>query len=214
MEKKKNKIEKKVIGQEKQEKCTKLSKVILASSSEVRKIMLNQYFSKVIIVPHNAEEEKYKKQKKNPEEIVLRIAKEKALSILENYPNETIIASDQILVCENNLLSKPKSLEEATKKLLFLRNKTHKLYSSIYVIQNGKLYFQQVKEATLFFANISQNDIELYVKNNKKTVLTTVGSYKIEENPKYRFLRIIEGDQETILGFPIQDLIKKIKNEK
>ena len=200
-------------GQEKQEKHTKLSKVILASSSEVRKIMLNRYFSKVINVPHNAEEEKYKKRKKKPEEIVLRIAKEKALSILEDYPNETIIASDQILVCENNLLSKPKSLEEATKKLLFLRNKTHKLLSSIYVIRTGKLYFQQVKEASLFFANISQNDIELYVKNNKNTVLTTVGSYKIEENSKYRFLNIIEGDQETILGFPIQDLIKKIKNE-
>ena len=203
-----------MVGQEKQEKHTKLSKVILASSSEVRKKMLNQYFSKVINVSHSAEEEKYKKQKKNPEEIVLRIAKEKALSILENYPNETIIASDQILVCENKVLSKPKSLEEATKKLLFLRNKTHKLYSSIYVIQKGKFYFQQVKEASLFFANISQNDIELYVKNNKKTVLTTVGSYKIEENSKYKFLSIIEGDQETILGFPIKDLIKKIKHEK
>ena len=202
-----------MVGQDKQKKHTKLSKVILASSSEVRKMMLSQYFLKVINVPHNAEEEKYKKQKKNPEEIVLRIAKEKALSILEDYPNETIIASDQILVFENNVLSKPKSVEDATKKLLLLRDKTHKLHSSIYVLQKGKLYFQQVKEASLFFANISQNDIELYVENNKKTVLTTVGSYKIEENSKYKFLRIIEGDQETILGFPIQDLIKKIKNE-
>ena len=202
-----------MVRQEKQEKYPKLSKVILASSSEIRKVMLNQHFSEVINIPHKAIEEKYKKRK-NPEEIVLRIAKEKVLSVLEDYPNETIIASDQILVCENNVLSKPKSLEEATKKLLFLRNKTHKLYSSIYVIQKGKLYFQQVKDASLFFANISHNDIELYVKNNKKTVLTTVGSYKIEENSKYKFLRIIEGDQETILGFPIQDLIKKIKNEK
>ena len=214
MEKNKKKIEKKVVDQEKQQKYTKLSKVILASSSEVRKIMLKQYFSKVINVPHKAEEEKYKKQKKKPEEIVLRIAKEKALSVLKDYPNETIIASDQILVFEDKVFSKPKSLEEATKKLLLLRNKTHKLYSSIYVIQKGKLYYQQVKEASLFFANISQNDIELYVKNNKKTVLTTVGSYKIEENSKYKFLRIIEGDRETVIGFPIQDLIKMIKNEK
>ncbi|GIR25395.1 MAG: Maf-like protein [Alphaproteobacteria bacterium] len=214
MEKKGQNRKKKWLDKKKQEKYTKLSKVILASSSEVRKKMLNKYFSTVINVPHKADEEKYKKQKKNPEEIVLRIAKEKALSVLENYPNEIIIASDQILVCENKVLSKPKSLEEATKKLLFLRNKTHKLYSSIYVIQKGKFYFQQVKEASLFFANISQNDIELYVKNNKKTVLTTVGSYKIEENSKYKFLSIIDGDLETILGFPIKDLIKKIKHEK
>ena len=202
-----------MVERDKKEKYIKLPKVILASSSEIRNKMLHVYFKDVANVPHKAKEEKYKRGK-NPEKIALKIAKEKALSILENYPNEIIIASDQILVCENKLLSKPNNLEEATKKLLFLRNKAHKLYSSIYVIKKGKCYFQQVKVASLFFANITQNDIELYVKNNKKTVLTTVGSYKIEENSKYKFLRIIEGDQETILGFPIQDLIKKIKNEK
>ena len=203
-----------MVGQEKKEKYTKFSNVILASSSEVRKKILDQYFSKVINVPHNADEDKYKTQKRKPAEIALRIAKQKALSVLKNYPSEMIIASDQILVCDNKVLSKPKSLEEATKKLLFLRKKVHKLYSSIYVLQKGKFYFQQVKEASLYFANISQNDIELYVKNNKKTVLTTVGSYKIEENSKYKFLSIIDGDLETILGLPIKDLIKKIRNEK
>ena len=212
--KKKEKIAKKVGRQEKSKKYTKFSKVILASSSEVRNKLLKQYFSHVVNVPHNVEEEKYKRQKSPPDEIALRIAKEKALSVLENYPNEIIIASDQILVCENKVMSKPKSLEDATKKLLFLRNKAHELYSSIYVIKRGKFYFQEVKVALLFFANITQKDIELYVKNNKNTALTTVGSYKIEENSKYKFLRVIEGDQETILGFPIQDLIKKIKNEK
>ena len=83
-----------------------------------------------------------------------------------------------------------------------------------FAIKTGKVYFQQVKMATLFFANITQNDIKLYVKNNKKTVLTTVGSYKIEENSKHKFLSNIDGDLETILGFPIKDLLKKIKYEK
>ncbi len=210
---KKDKIEIIVVKREKKKKYTKFSKVILASSSEVRKKMLNKYFSDVISVAHNVEEEKYKKQKTNPGEIAVTIARKKALSVLENYPNEIIIASDQILIFENKVISKPKSLQEATKKLLFLRNKVHKLYSSIYVIQKGKFYFQQVKAASLSFANIPQNDIKLYVKNNKKTVLTTVGSYKIEENSKYKFLNIIDGDRETILGFPIKDLINKIKNE-
>ena len=77
-----------MVGQEKRKKHTNLSKVILASSSEVRIKMLNQYFSNVINVPHKVEEEKYKTRKKKPEEIALRIAKEKALSIVKNYPNE------------------------------------------------------------------------------------------------------------------------------
>ena len=193
---------------------TKKKKVILASSSEVRNKMLNKYFSNVVRVSHKIEEEKFKIQKKKPEEIVLNIAKEKALSVVKDFGNEMIIASDQILICENKIWSKPKTLEAAKEKLLFLKNKIHKLFSSIYVIQNQKLYFQQVKAASLFFSNISQKDIETYIRVNKKTVLTTVGSYKIEENAKYNFIRIVKGDIETILGFPIKDLIEKIRHEK
>ena len=203
-----------MIGREKKEKHTKRSKVVLASSSEVRNKMLRQYFADFENVPHNVEEEKYKTQGKKPEETVLRIAKEKALSVAANYPNEMIIASDQILVCENKIISKPKTLDEGMQNLLFLRNKTHKLFSSIYVMKRQKYYFQQVKTASLFFVNITKKDIELYVKNNAKTVLTTVGSYKIEDNSKHQFLSITDGDLETILGFPIKDLLKKIKHEK
>lgn len=63
----------------------------------------------------------------------------------------------------------------------------------------------------LYFNNISDKTINDYVKNNKKTVLTTVGSYRIEENQKYNFIKIIRGNKETIKGFPIKDLLKKLK---
>ena len=198
----------------KEKMSTKFSKVILASSSTVRIEMLNKYFENVDKVSHKIDEEKYKTPGKKPEEIALTIAKKKALSVVEDFDNDMIIASDQILVCENKIISKPKTLEAAKQKLLFLRNKMHKLYSSIYVIQKQELYFQQVKEASLFFANVPQRAIESYIKANMKTVMNTVGSYKIEENTRYKFIRIINGDLETIKGFPLKDLIEKIRYEK
>ena len=81
-------------------------------------------------------------------------------------------------------------------------------------MKKRRFYFQQVKKASIFVKNLSQRDIESYVRTNHKTVINTVGSYKIEENPKYKFIRVINGDLETILGFPIKDLIEKIKHEK
>ena len=207
------KKEKKMCEKENNERSTKFNKVVLASGSEIRNKMLNKYFAHVLRASHKVDEEKLKISKKPPEDIVLEIAKEKALSVVEDFEEEMIIASDQILVCANKIWSKPKTLEAARKKLLFLKNKTHKLYSSIYVVHRQKFYFQKVKVASLFFANLTQDEIESYIIANKKTVLTTVGSYKIEENAKYKFIRIIKGDVETILGFPIKDLIEKIKNE-
>tara|TARA_B100000242_G_C42920716_1_gene426915 strand:- start:71 stop:754 length:684 start_codon:yes stop_codon:yes gene_type:complete len=198
----------------KEKMSTKFNRVILASSSVIRIEMLNKYFENVKKVSHRIDEEKFKTPGKKPEVIALTIAKKKALSVLDDFDDDMIVASDQILVCENKIISKPKTLEAAKKKLLFLRNKTHKLYSSIYVVQKQKFYFQQVKEASLFFANLSQRDIESYVMANMKTVMNTVGSYKIEENFRYKFIRIIKGDLETIKGFPLKDLIEKIRHEK
>lgn len=196
------------------ELCTKFSRVILASQSETRIEMMKEHFTEVICVSHKAEEESYKCQKKKPEQIVLEIAKEKVLSVVKDFPQEMVIAADQILVCGEKIISKPKNLEAAKKKLIFLKNKTHKLYSSIYVMLKKKFYFKQVKKASVYFSNISQKVIEDYVESNKKTVLTTVGSYKIEENSKHKFISKINGDLETVLGFPINDLIEKIKHEK
>ena len=120
---------------------TKFAKVILASESEIRNEKLKKHFANVQRVPHKIDEEKFKIIEAEPETIVLKIAKEKALSVVKDFGEEMIVASDQILVCEKKIWSKPKTLEAAKKKLLFLKNKVHKLYSSIYVVNRQKFYF-------------------------------------------------------------------------
>ena len=59
--------------------------------------------------------------------------------------------------------------------------------------------------------DINNRDIEMYLAKNKQTALNCIGSYKIEENNKYNFLEVIEGDLETIIGFPAGKFIERIK---
>ena len=138
------------------------------------------------------------------------LAKSKAQSVIEKK-DEIIIGSDQILICESKLIDKPRTINEAKQNLIFLRNKEHKLISSIVVICSDDVVFKETKEAILQMRNISDNDIEIYLAKNKQTALNCVGSYKIEENNKYNFLEIIEGDLETIIGFPANKFIESIK---
>ncbi len=193
---------------------TNKTKVILASTSEIRKSSLKKHFKRVKIVAHLVDERQYKYSKKRPKELVLDIAKAKAFSVEPFFSDDLIIASDQILVCDQKIFSKPLNIEEGIKNLIFFRNKIHTLVSSTYVLKNGRFFYEQVKEAKLLFKNIPKSQIEDYVKKNEETVLSTVGSYKIEENDKHNFLKIITGDMETIVGFPIADLIRKIHEEK
>lgn len=185
-------------------------KIVLATSSNTRIKMLKEYISEFSIQPHKIDESKFKTESK-PKKSVFELAKNKALSIQNMYPDHLIIGSDQILFCDNKILSKPHTLEKAKQNLFFMRNKKHTLFSSIYVNLNGKVFYSKTTSAMLYFNNISDKTINDYVKNNKKTVLTTVGSYRIEENQKYNFIKIIRGNKETIKGFPIKDLLKKLK---
>ena len=49
------------------------------------------------------------------------------------------------------------------------------------MIKRGKQFFSHLKVAEIFFKNISDSILNSYISNNKETVLSTVGSYKIEE---------------------------------
>ena len=189
---------------------TKYQQIILASSSQARIEYLERQKINFQKRPPKVEESIIKKKKKPFTKIVETLAKLKAQSVIEGK-GELIIGSDQILICESKLIDKPRTINEAKQNLIFLRNKKHKLISSVVVIYRDDIVFKETKEAILQMKNISDNDIEIYLAKNKETALNCVGSYKIEENSKYNFLEEIEGDLETIIGFPVSKFIERIK---
>tara|TARA_Y100001960_G_scaffold332066_1_gene431257 strand:- start:43 stop:654 length:612 start_codon:yes stop_codon:yes gene_type:complete len=201
---------------EKTNLSTKNLQVILASSSQTRGKQIKKIFKTAIVTNHLVNEEKVKNENNelSPDKLVVLIAKLKAESLMHKYEEELIIGSDQLLVFRRKIISKPKSLKEAQKNLLRISGKEHTLLSSVYVIKRKRHYFNEVKKARIFFKLLTEDEIEEYVEKNKKTVLSTVGSYKIEENQKYNFVKILSGDMETILGFPVKSLIEKINQEK
>ena len=191
---------------------TNSKQIILASSSSTRKSDLKKHFKHFISIKHAADELKIKRENQhlNYRDLVLLLAKKKAESVMKKYPKNTIIASDQILTCKNIMINKPSSIKQAKENLKFIIGKNHQLISAIYVIHNQNVYFKEVKEATLFFKAITEQQLDTYLNENNETALTTVGSYKIEENEKYKFIKIISGDVETIKGFPLKNFLEKM----
>ena len=184
--------------------------IILASSSKSRIEYLKQKKIDFEVRPHKIDERIIKKKKITFKQIVEELAEAKARSVVERE-NEVIIGSDQILICEERLINKPVTVSEAKNNLLFLKDKEHNLISSVAVVYNETIIYRETKSATLKMKNISEVDIDKYLSRNKQTALSCVGSYKIEENKKYNFLEVIHGDMETIIGFPVNNFIKRIR---
>tara|TARA_Y100000022_G_scaffold189644_1_gene189104 strand:- start:101 stop:703 length:603 start_codon:yes stop_codon:yes gene_type:complete len=186
---------------------TNHKQIILASSSKTRINFLKQHFDKVLAVQHQIQETKIKQDysKRSFINLVRLLAKKKAESVIKDYPEDIVIGSDQILVCDGKLINKSQNLFEAKKNLMNLRGKKHTLISSTYVIKNKKFYFEETKKALMLFKDVSQKKIEEYLMEKEKDVLKSVGSYRIEDNNHYNFLKILKGDHETIIGFPLKN---------
>ena len=194
---------------------TESEHVILASSSQTRFSYLKKYFRRAIAVQHKVDEMEIKKKNKDLsfKDLVKLLAKRKAQSIMEDYPEGIIIGSDQLLICDGKLFNKSKNISEARRNLIKLKGKKHTLISSTYALKNQKPYFEETKEAEMLFKNVSQLSIEEYLMEKEKEVLMSVGSYRIEDNKKYNFLKILKGDHETIIGFPLINLKNKFMED-
>ena len=188
--------------------------VILASSSLTRIKILRKFFKKVEIKKHLVDEKSEKNLMNHlaAKDLARHLAMKKAKSICGTFDDKYIIGCDQTLECNGRLLSKPDNLSEAKENLLFLSGKKHKLFSCLYVLRNKKEYLVEETMSQLYFKKINNQTIETYINENKETVLSCVGSYKIEDNNKYNFLKILEGSEEAIIGFPLKKLIKKLQS--
>ena len=185
---------------------------ILASSSKTRINLLKDILDRFTVTKHTIDEmmEKNENPKLNAKDLAKYLAKSKANSISKLYMNGYIIACDQTLECSKKIINKPIDLKQARSNLLFLSGKEHRLYTCLYVLKNAKEYFVEQQSAQIFFKKISEEKINKYIADNKGTALSCVGSYKIEDNNKYKFLKIIKGERESIVGFPIKKFIQKI----
>ena len=190
--------------------------VILASSSNTRIKIMNSLFEKVEVIKHkiNETKERRKRNDLNPKELAKYLAIIKAKSVSDKCKDGYIIGCDQTLECNQKIINKPRNYKQAKDNLLFLTGKKHKLHTCLYVLKNTTEFFIDETTSQLFFKKISEKKIDEYLVENKETALSCVGSYKIEDNKKYNFIKVIRGNKESIIGFPIMKFIKKLQKEK
>jgi septum formation protein len=83
---------------------TQSEKLILASTSKIRKRILEESGLEFEIIPPFFDEDKNKKQfsKLSPKKLAIILAEKKALSVSEKFPSAYVIGSDQVCEFEGN----------------------------------------------------------------------------------------------------------------
>ena len=112
---------------------------------------------------------------------------------------------------EGEIISKPRSRDEALEILRKLNNKTHYLISSVCISRNGSMIWNYTEKAKLVMKNFAENDLRDYLNRISDENLYAYNVYQIEGLGKSLFLKI-EGDKDTIMGLPVKKIKEYLKN--
>ena len=160
---------------------------------EVKKSLLNENATPLIISKNLAELKANKISRKNPDKIVL--------------------GADSVIDLENTLISKPKNRNEALKILEKLNGQKHLLISSVCISKNGSMAWNYTDASSLTMKKLNLDEIKSYLSKIKDKELYAYGVYQIEADGKSLFSKI-EGDENSIMGLPIKKIKEYLENLK
>ena len=189
-------------------------KIILASKSGVRKKILENYKIDCEIIPSNVDEDEVKislqAEGANPLLISKNLAEIKSIKVSNKNPNRLVLGADSVISFNDELISKPKTRNEALKILMKLYNSKHLLISSVCISKNGAMIWNYSESSELKMKKFSESQLLSYLDKINTETLQAYGVYQIEADGLELF-EYIKGDRDSIMGLPIKEIIRYIK---
>tara|TARA_B100000989_G_scaffold25543_1_gene16504 strand:+ start:1635 stop:2222 length:588 start_codon:yes stop_codon:yes gene_type:complete len=191
--------------------------IILASKSKVRKDILEKNNITCDVRPSNIDEDVVKEsllnEKASPEIISKNLAELKANKISSKFNEQIVLGADSVIDLEGELISKPQNRKMALLILKKLNGKEHHLISSVCISKNGSMIWNYTDKAKLKMKHFTEIELQEYLAKIPDNALYAYNVYQIEGEGRKLFSEII-GNEDTIMGLPIQKIKEYLKEMK
>lgn len=179
-------------------------KLVLASSSPYRKALLGKLGLPFETASPAIDETPSSGEQ--PQELALRLAREKAAALATAFPEHLIIGSDQVAVLGEQRLSKPGDRANALRQLRAAAGKSVAFYTSVCVLNAASGESRSDLDRTLvWFRPLTEAQIERYV--DKEKPFDCAGSFKSESLGIALFEKLETEDPNALIGLPLIRLI-------
>lgn len=184
--------------------------IILGSTSPFRKALLERLHIKFECDSPNIDETPLENE--HIEDMVVRLAIEKAKAIAERHPDSLIIGSDQSAVLNGEKLSKPGNFENAFKQLSRASGQKITFHTGLCLLNTKTGHIQSAcAPYTVVFKELTPTMIENYL--HKEEPYNCAGSFKSEALGIALFERFEGSDPNALIGLPLIELVNFLANE-
>lgn len=181
---------------------TTQTSIILASSSPYRAKLLKQIIDDFQCISPKIDESAQTNEP--PKQLARRLSLEKAQAIAKNHQG-LIIASDQVASCQEEILNKPETRENAFKQLRRQSGQWVNFHTGLCLINSHteKCYLDVV-DYSVHFKQLTDQQIAAYL--NKEPAFDCAGSFKAEGLGAALFERGEGSDPNSLIGLPLYKL--------
>ena len=176
-------------------------KVILASKSPRRKLLLQKILDSFQVIPSEIEEENISSS--SPEELARKSSYLKAYEVSKRVEDSIILGADTLVVCQDQIIGKPKSEIEAVEMLSTLSGTRHRVITGVtFLIKQEGSIKETITDAVVTWVTIKHiplAEIAEYVRKHQP--LDKAGGYAVQEDDLW--IENIEGDFNNVVGLPL-----------
>ena len=184
--------------------------LILASSSPIRRAMLEAAGVTFDVDAAAIDEQAYKRDSAEPGAIALELAEAKALAVSATRPGAWVIGSDSMVSIGGHRFDKPASRDQAAEHLRFFSGKAMDLTSAAAIARDGIIDWRQGDSARLQVRSLSDAFIAQYLDAEWPEIGYCVGVFRLEGRGVQLF-DTIEGSHFTVLGMPLLPLLQALR---
>jgi septum formation protein len=147
-----------------------------------------------------------------PRSFAERMAREKALAVARQQPDDFILGADTIVVVDHQILGKPRDSSDAARMLRLLSGRRHEVITAVCLVDPKRKLEDQIdvrSETTLVNMDaLCEAEILSYVATGEP--MDKAGAYAIQ-GVASRWIPRIEGDYANVVGLPVSLVFKMLK---
>ncbi len=201
-------------------------RIILASQSPRRQALLNKIFDEFEIIISEADEnvDDYL----SPQDFAVKASQRKADAVkdlIADCKNTIIISADTIVVKGNKIFGKPIDSADAERMLKELMEIEHQVITgfSIYIGNSGS-YINGYDISNVIIKKMNAEELENYIKFSG--CFDKAGAYGIQDMKSFEhdnvtgntgsfdIVQSYTGSYDNIVGFPTENILKKLREKK